>query len=73
MMPAIIRQCPNCHKTVSGHPNKVFCNSNCRYKYHNRTNPRGYYAHLHSTDINIQERDYEDDEHPFSSEALGQW
>lgn len=36
------KKCPNCDKKVTGHPNKKFCNSKCKDRYHNRTNPRGY-------------------------------
>lgn len=38
------KKCPNCGRSVKGHPNKKFCNSSCKDRYHNRTNPRGYYA-----------------------------
>lgn len=57
------RKCPNCSRRVSGHPNKKFCNSRCKDRYHNRTNPRGYGA-----------RDdwdrYMQTVHPFSAEAF---
>lgn len=58
--------CPNCFRPVNGHPNKIFCGKKCKDRYHNRVNPRGYFAHL------AEERDADDNEHPFSSEALGQ-
>lgn len=53
-----VRLCPNCNKIVKGHPNKVYCNSRCKDKYHNTHNPRGYFAHLaHSN----REVDHDDD------------
>lgn len=59
------RKCPNCSKVISGHPNKKFCNSRCKDRYHNRTNPRGY--GLHRADY----RAYDEDVHPFDPEAFG--
>ena len=35
------RKCPQCGGKVKGHPNKKFCGSRCKDKFHNRTNPRG--------------------------------
>lgn len=35
------RRCPLCNKIITGHPNKKFCNSKHRYRYHNIHNPRG--------------------------------
>ena len=33
----------NCHKDISHkHPNAKFCKDRCRFRYHNRTNPRGF-------------------------------
>lgn len=61
------RYCPNCLRKITGHKNKKFCNSRCKDRYHNLKNPRGIFAHLKDQPI-----DYEND-HPFSSEALGQW
>lgn len=64
------RTCPQCGNRIKGHPNKKFCGPKCKDKYHNSRNPRGYYAYMKpSGDV---ERDPDDDEHPFSSEALGQ-
>jgi hypothetical protein len=36
------KHCPNCNRKVTGHPNKKFCGSKCKDRYHNRVNPRGY-------------------------------
>lgn len=57
------RKCPNCGRPVVGHPNKKFCNSKCKDRYHNVRNPRGVYAHL-AYGIH--------DEHPLSEDGLGQ-
>jgi hypothetical protein len=38
------KKCPNCSRTVNGHKNKKFCGQQCKDRYHNITNPRGYYA-----------------------------
>ncbi|MBL4940357.1 MAG: hypothetical protein JKY81_01690 [Colwellia sp.] len=35
------RKCPNCERSISGHPNKKFCGSRCKDKFHNKHNPRG--------------------------------
>jgi hypothetical protein len=59
------KRCPNCGRTIVGHPNKRFCGSTCKDRHHNRTNPRGYGAR--------PERDeYMATIHPFSDEAFGQ-
>lgn len=42
-----MKHCPFCNSIVKGHPNKKFCNTSCKDRYHNHTNPRGYFAHLH--------------------------
>ena len=41
------RRCPWCGNIVKGHSNKRFCGDKCKDRYHNRSNPRGIYAHLH--------------------------
>jgi hypothetical protein len=41
-----MKKCPNCGKKVVGHPNKRFCRSKCKDRFHNTNNPRGYFAHL---------------------------
>jgi len=65
--------CPNCGDPVIGHPNKKFCNQRCKDRYHNIRNPRGRFAHLAERIISdIHEQSAILDEHPFSSEALGQ-
>lgn len=38
-----MKNCPNCGRTVKGHPNKKFCGQKCKDRFHNFTNPRGYY------------------------------
>jgi len=51
---------PGCEK-----PARIrFCSNQCKDEYHNWNNPRGKFAHLKHKD--------DEDEHPFSSEALGQ-
>jgi len=64
------RKCPNCNKSIQGHPNKKFCNSRCKDRYWNRVNPRGFAGRDPWDDDTA--RDMED-AHPFSSEGLGQW
>lgn len=59
--------CLECRKVLTGNRRKFCCNK-CKDRYHNKHNPRGYYSHL--ADSNIE--DWADDEHPFSTEALGQ-
>ena len=44
-----------------------FCCNKHKDRYHNEHNPRGIYAYLKDRD------DRDDDDHPFSSEGLGQW
>ena len=56
-----------CGTKISGHPNKKFFNQRHKDKYHNRTNPRGYFAHLNDKNRNI-----EDTFHPCDSYSLGQ-
>lgn len=59
------RTCPTCGKSITHkHPNARFCCTKCKDRYHNINNPRGYYA---------PSNDPEDDEHPFSGVATGQW
>lgn len=63
-----IKHCKcGCGKVVKGHRNKLFFNKHHKDRYWNKVNPRGIFAHLHPDNISI-----EDEEHPFSSEALGQ-
>jgi predicted nucleic acid-binding Zn ribbon protein len=45
-MTGSLKHCPNCGSQVTGHPNKKFCNSTCKDRFHNETNPRGRFAHL---------------------------
>ena len=58
-----MKKCPNCNKKVIGHKNKKFCNSKCKDKFHNRNNPRGFYKSTNP----------DDNEHPHSDVALGQF
>ena len=48
---------------------RKFCCNKHKDRYHNRHNPRGIFEHLHP-----KYKDWRDDEneHPYSSEALGQ-
>ncbi len=62
------RKCPYCNKTVTGHPNKKFCNSKHRYKYHNLHNPRGFGLKKYSIEV----EDIENSMHPFDTHSLGQ-
>jgi hypothetical protein len=40
------RTCRNCDKSIEHkHINAKFCGQKCKDKYHNRTNPRGIFAH----------------------------
>lgn len=38
------RICPNCYRVVTGHPNKKFCSSRCKDRYHNALDSRQYVA-----------------------------
>lgn len=59
------------NETKRKHPSQRFCKTKCKDRYHNRQNPRGYYAHL-NYETRDTDRDIEDDEHPHSAYALGQ-
>jgi hypothetical protein len=65
-----IKACPHCGNAFSGHPNKKFCKTKCKDRYHNKHNPRGY-GLIHGTKEKEFDADYE--LHPFESEALGQF
>ena len=52
---------PGCNKKAR----IKFCSNKCKDRYHNINNPRGKFAHLKDFDV-------EEDDHPFSGEALGQ-
>ena len=75
-----IKYCPQCSKRVKGHPNKIFCNKKCRYKYHNIHNPRGIFKHLREKISDDFDPDFvdqkideiEDTFHPFDGVSLGQ-
>ena len=63
-----IKRCKcGCGNVVTGHPNKKFFNKKHKDRYHNITNPRGYFSHLHPDNISI-----EDEMHPFDPYSLGQ-
>jgi len=67
----IMRKCKLCSKSIEHkHVNAKFCNKKCKDNFHNITNPRGYFAHL-ANGADVDYKFYEDD-HIFSSEALGQ-
>ena len=57
-----------CGHVITGHPNKRFLNSRHKDKYHNRTNPRGFYA---PEEIDTVES-IEDTMHPQDPYSLGQ-
>lgn len=48
------------------HPNAKFLNKKHKDRYHNLNNPRGYFSHCDDLYNTFEE------DHPFSSEALGQ-
>ena len=58
----IMMKCDQCGKELSKN-RKRFCSNKCKDRYHNIHNPRGYYKDMEDLE----------DEHPFSSEGLGQW
>lgn len=67
-----MKKCLNCGRDISNkHPNAKFCSNkgrgNCKDKFHNRANPRGYGRGLST------ETEYENDIHPHDPDALGQW
>ena len=64
------RRCPWCGNIVNGHPNKKFCNTKHKDKYHNNKNPRGIYKHLHPNHIHTMS--IEDEMHPGDPYSLGQ-
>lgn len=68
------KRCPTCHTPIKGHPNKRFCNSKCKDLYHNKNNPRGYYAHLNDREMDEYDlmRMIDDEMHPRDSYSLGQ-
>jgi len=53
---------------------RKFCCNKHKDRYHNLHNPRGKFAHLNPKHPDYWESDYREaeDDHPFSSEALGQ-
>lgn len=69
-----IRKCIcGCGHAITGHLNKKFLNKKHKDKYHNRTNPRGIYAHLkHQYKEEITVEDIEDEMHPQDPYSLGQ-
>jgi len=64
------RKCAcGCGKSISHkHPNAKFFNQKHKDTFHNWNNPRGKFAHLNPNNENYDPCD----DHPFSSEALGQ-
>jgi hypothetical protein len=63
------RTCPCCGKPIVGHPNKKFCNSRCKDRYHNATNPRGIQA---GREPYVPETDDEKDQRMAMDAAEGQ-
>ena len=63
--------CKLCGKKLTGNRRKFCCNKH-KDRYHNINNPRGKFAHLNPNNFDEDYRSYEDD-HPCSSEVLGQW
>lgn len=62
------KRCPHCGSPINGHKNKKFCGSKCKDRYHNKHNPRGYFARDEKSDWDR----YAETVHPFSSEAFEQ-
>ena len=60
-------KCKNCHKKMTGHPNKRFCSNkgigNCKDLFHNEKNPRGYGL------IDNERRQWEEDNYDPSWDA----
>lgn len=59
-----------CHK-----PARIkFCSNRHKDRWHNLHNPRGYFAHLHPDNMDSHDLmdSIHDEEHPYSSDALGQ-
>jgi len=52
-------------------PKKRFCCNKHKDKFHNHNNPRGMFAHLAYSD-ELDMDDIHDEEHPYSTDALGQ-
>jgi len=61
--------CLQCKKPLT-RKRKKFCSNRCKDRYHNKHNPRGYYAYSRPTGDDYYDAE---DEHPFSCEGLGQW
>jgi uncharacterized OB-fold protein len=60
-------KCANCGRSfIPKHPSQKFCThkgaGNCKDNYHNKTNPRGIYAHLANDRTDLFD---EGDKHPF--------
>jgi hypothetical protein len=63
------RTCPHCGALIKGHPNKVFCHSRCKDRYHNKRNPRGFQA-ARALDDDGEYSRHAETVHPFSQEAF---
>ena len=64
-----------CGKIVIGHSNKKFFSTKHKDQYHNRTNPRGFYAPIKQNGVeNIGHKidSVEDDMHPCDPYCFGQ-
>lgn len=58
-MQVATRRCPRCRNIVLGHPNKKFCGTKCKDRYHNDNNPRGKFAHLHPDSEYMKQKEKE--------------
>ena len=65
-----------CGHIIKGHPNKKFLNTKHKDKYHNRVNPRGYFAPKKTNEtlghIGHKIDPIEDSMHPYDPYSLGQ-
>lgn len=60
----------SCNKVITGHPNKKFCSTKHKDKFHNIHNPRGKFAHLNLDNMSVES--IEDTMHPQDPYCFGQ-
>jgi hypothetical protein len=65
-----MERCLLCGGKLKGKRKKFCCNKH-KDRWHNIHNPRGIFAHLRYKD-ELDMDDIHDDEHPYSTDALGQ-